>query len=187
MRPVIRPAQRIREDIESAFPGLVGRQWLPKSPFDDTYQCIAWAAGDTSHKWWPIYYPPMCYWPAGAPFEETVDAFVQAFETLGYKRTQNRTFEFGHQKVAIYAKNNGMVTHMARQHFLGQGWLSKPGDLEDIVHPDLESIESDPSLIAPGYGMVAQILERRWWNAVRYGLLASWWSSFRFWLYRIKD
>src|ERR1700719_1949278 len=113
--------------MEAAFPGLTTVRWIPKSPFDDTYQCIAWAAGDTSRKWWPINIPPLCYWPANVPFDETVSGFIQAFETLGYRATQNRAFEFGHQKVAIYANAVGVVTHMARQHFFGRGWLSKPG------------------------------------------------------------
>jgi hypothetical protein len=172
--------------MEAAFPGLVGKRWIYKSPFDDTYQCIAWAAGDTFHKWWPVYYPPICYWPDGAPLDETVNGFVWAFEMLGYERTDTRDFEFGYQKVAIYAKDTGMVTHMARQHFFGRGWLSKPGDLEDIVHPDLECIEGDPAPFAPGYGVVAQILKRNWWTAANNGLFNIWWAAFRFWLYRLK-
>jgi hypothetical protein len=118
--------------------------------------------------------------------EETVDAFVQAFETLGYKQTRVRAFEFGLQKVAIFAKENGMVTHMARQHLFGRGWLSKLGDLEDILHPDLESIEGDSSPAALGYGTVAQILERNWWAASKFGLFRCCWAGFRFWLYRIR-
>jgi hypothetical protein len=187
VRPVFQTAQQVRADIESAFPGLVGTKWLPKSPYDDTYQCIAWAAGDTSHKWWPIYFPPICYWPQGVPYDETVNGFIRAFETLGYKRSQSRGFEFGWQKVAIYAKNDGTVTHMARQHFFGRGWLSKPGDLADILHLHLEGIESDPSPMASGYGTVAQILERSWWIAARFGLFRCWWAAFQFWLFRIKE
>src|SRR5271163_3987993 len=118
--------------MEAAFPRLAGKKWFAKSPYDDTYQCIAWAAGHTSIRWWPIDYPPECYWPEGVPFDDTVECFVQAFETLGYKRCENSSFELGHQKVAIYASTSGMVRHMARQHFLGWGWLSKPGKLEDM-------------------------------------------------------
>jgi hypothetical protein len=187
VRPVFRPLQVVRAEIEATFPHLAGKRWLPKSPWDDTYQCIAWAAGFTSVKWWPIDYPPECYCPQGVPFDDTVECFVQAFETLGYKRCVSAAFEFGHQKVAIYATTTGIVRHMARQHFLGIGWLSKPGKLEDVLHPDLESIEGDPSPTSFEYGMVAQILERGWWTAARCGLFRCWWAAFRFWIFRIKQ
>lgn len=186
VRPVFRSQDEIRATIEICFPRLAGRRWHPRSPFDDTYQCIAWAAGDTSRKWWPTYDPPISYWPESAPLEDTVDAFVTAFEALGYRRTKKRAYEFGRQKVAIYAKSTGAVTHMARQHFLGRGWLSKPGDLEDILHPDLESIEGDDSPATNEYGTVAQVLERSWWAAAEFGLLRCWWAAFLFWLLRVK-
>ena len=187
MRPVFRPSHTVRAEMEVAFPHLTGKKWLPKSPYDDTYQCIAWAAGHTSVHWWPVDYPPQCYWPQGVPFDDSVECFIQAFETLGYRPSGNATFEFGLQKVAIYATTTRIVRHMARQHFLGWGWLSKPGKLEDMLHPDLESIEGDPSPTSFEYGTVAQILERSWWTAARYGLFRCWWAAFRFWLFRIKE
>jgi hypothetical protein len=119
--------------------------------------------------------------------QETVDAFTEAFETLGYERTQSRAFRFGYQKVAVYAKNDQTVTHMARQHFLGKGWLSKLGDWEDILHPSLDSIEGDPSPTSLEYGRVVQILERNWWIALRFGLFRCWAAAFRFWVYRIQN
>jgi hypothetical protein len=186
VRPVFRSTTDVRADIEAAFPQLAGVKWFPKSPYDDTYQCIAWAAGYTSVKWWPIDHPPQCYWPQGVPLDDTVESFVQAFETIGYSQSSNASFKFGCQKVAIYATSTGIVRHMARQHFFGRGWLSKPGDLEDILHPNLESIESDPSPHVMGYGRVAQILERSWWTAAKFGLFRSCLAAIRFWFYRVK-
>ena len=177
----------VRQVIEAAFPGLIGKKWRPKSPFDDAYKCIAWAAGDVTRHWWPVDFPPICYWPEGVPLEDTVNAFVLAFETLGYRSTPNRAFQFGFQKVAIYAKANARVKHMARQHILGRGWLSKLGALEDILHPDLESIEGDATnLLSDDYGIVVQIMERDWLTAARFGLFRCWWHAFQFWVYRIK-
>jgi hypothetical protein len=156
---IFRPAAR--KSVESSFPGLVKRRWSIKSPYDDDYKCIAWAACCTSKHWWPS---PAAYWPPGVPLEETIDAFVQAFSILGYKPCDKPDFEFGFQKVAIYAGGDGIVRHMARQQFFGRGWLSKLGNMEDILHPDLYSIEGDPSPGSYEYGEVKQILKRRWWR-----------------------
>jgi len=184
VRPTIRPIAEVRTDIESHFPGLVGTKWTPTSPYDDTYQCIAWAAGDTTRKWWPVNCPPAWFWPDGIPLIDDVVTFVRAFETLGYKPTTSSAFRIGRQKVAIYAKLDGTVTHMSRQHFLGRGWLSKLGDLEDIVHPTLESIEGDPSPTSNEYGIVVQILQRDWWTASKFGLFKCWSMAFKLWFLR---
>jgi hypothetical protein len=117
--------------------------------------------------------------------DETVQSFVQAFATLGYKDSQSAYFKLGFQKVAIYASSIGLVRHMARQHFLGRGWLSKPGSLEDLLHPTLESIEGDPSPTSNDYGVVVQILERSWWTAARHGLFKAWETALKFWIWRI--
>jgi len=130
--------------------------------------------------------PKGLYWPPGVPHDTKVDTFVMAFERLGYQRCDNQEFEFGFQKVAIYAWDLDTTTHMARQHFLGKGWLSKPGILEDIVHFTLESIESDPPYRGDGYGEVFQILKRSWLTALfRTCLFRCAWYTFRHWLYRL--
>jgi hypothetical protein len=122
-----------------------------------TYQCIALAACETHRKWWPIDNPPECHWPVQVR-DDTIDCFVDAFATLGYKRCESRSFEFGYQKVAIYANTLKIVRHMARQHIFGKGWISKIGDFEDITHPELSDIETDPSPLVYGYGEVKQVL-----------------------------
>ena len=95
-----------------------------------------------------------------------MDTFVEAFGRLGYKECDSREFEVGYQKVAIYATVNRRVKHMARQHFLGKGWLSKLGGLEDILHPQLGDIEGDASPLTTEYGEVVQILKRNWITAI---------------------
>jgi hypothetical protein len=172
--------------IEVSFPRLVGRKWSIKSPYNDEYKCIAWAACCTAHHWWP---DPSAYWPPGVPLEETVDAFIQAFRTLGYEPCGRPDFEFGFQKVAIYTGSDGMVRHMARQHFLGRGWLSKAGQLEDILHPDLASIEGNPLPGSYEYGEVNQILKRSWLRIMQRPCECSRLrcpiNALRFWLYRM--
>lgn len=174
---------------ENEFPNLRNSDWFIKSPPTTAYQCIAWAACDTTRRWWPVGQPPMgtiAYWPPFVPKDETVECFVQAFATLGYETCEESTFEFGYQKVAIYVGEDGTPTHMARQHFVGKGWLSKLGDFEDIVHPELRSVQgrTEPPP-AEGYGTVARILKRSWWTAARYGLFRGWWAAFKFRLCRI--
>lgn len=180
----------VRADIERAFPNLANVEWQIKSPFDDEYQCIAWAACYTDRHMWPST-PPYWWFPnpnlplAPIPEEASVDCFLQGFKLLGYEPCSSRKFELGYQKVAIYANDLG-VTHMARQHFFGRGWLSKLGVLEDISHRNLEDVEGDMSPLAYQYGTVAQVLRRSWWSAIiRLCLVRSSWAALRFWLYRL--
>ncbi len=58
---------------------------------------------------------------------------------------------------------------MARQYYLGRGWLSKLGKNEDIFHRRLEDIEGDMSPLSGQYGRVVQVLRRNWLDAVRHG------------------
>jgi hypothetical protein len=188
VRSEFRPATVVRKSIETAFPRLKHAPWKVKSPFDRTYKCIAWAACRTDNIWWPHGMDPVprgLYWPPGIPHDTKVDTFVKAFERLGYRRCDNEEFEVGYQKVAIYAWDEDTTTHMARQHFLGRGWLSKPGQLEDILRFTLDSIGSDPPYRGDDYGRVFQILKRSWPTAFcRFCLFRCGWYAFRFWLYR---
>jgi len=176
-----------RTKIERDYPNLIKSNWSLKSPETTDYQCIAWAACDTTRRWWPVGEPPIAYWPLNVPKEETVECFVQAFGTLRYKPCETASFEFGFQKVAIYVDEEDTPTHMARQHFCGRGWLSKLGDWEDIVHPELKNVEGKTvPLPANGYGRVHTVLKRNWLTAARFGLFCGWWWAFRFWVHRIR-
>jgi hypothetical protein len=74
------------ERLEQIFPALRGTDYLVTSPQDDTYNCIAWAAHGTTGWWWPDEpgRPGSSHWPAGVPRVETLEAFRDAFATLGY-------------------------------------------------------------------------------------------------------
>jgi len=162
--------------------------WCVKSPSDDRYQCIAWAACRTDALMWPHEWYK---WFPGLPLveidvEAPVDYFVQGFAVLGYRPCESRAFEFGYQKVAIYRSDQG-VTHMARQEFFGRGWLSKLGiDGVDIFHEQLEDVAGSMSPMAGQYGMVAQVLKRSWWSAlIDLSLFKCIWFALRFRLYRL--
>ncbi len=122
------------ERIEQAFPGLRGSGYQLTSPQDDTYNCIAWAAGVATDWWWPDEpnNPDSAYWPPGVPRLETVQAFREAFAALGYVVCDDDQLEAGFEKIALFALA-GMPKHAARQLSNGR-WSSKLGPMEDIEH-----------------------------------------------------
>ncbi len=143
----------MREGIESCFPGLQTTTFAVTSAATRDYNCVAWAAGDTTRWWWPDLEDgdDVAYWPEGIANEETVDAFITAFSALGYVPCAGEEKEAGFEKVAIFA-NGAAPTHIARQLPTGR-WTSKLGQREDIEH-DLHAVEGD------AYGMVVRVLKR---------------------------
>ncbi|MCK4541633.1 MAG: hypothetical protein KAU17_05280 [Spirochaetales bacterium] len=118
--------------MEAFFPMLQSSAYKLTSPATMEYNCIAWAAGDTETWWWPDPFDQY-FWPSGILREETIDAFIMAFEFLGYSICGDANYETGYEKVAIYAKPGGTPTHAARQ-IDSEKWTSKIGQLEDIEH-----------------------------------------------------
>jgi hypothetical protein len=136
--------------VEAYFPNLNPSNFRVTSPASPTYNCIAWAAGQTDAWWWPDRMG-VAYWPEGAPREESLDAFLRAFETLGYTRCDSDALEPGFEKVALYARGT-VPAHAARQTDDGN-WTSKLGELEDIEH-------TLDGLTGALYGTVVQLLMR---------------------------
>lgn len=142
---------------ENSFPNLHSETYRITSQRTKKYNCIAWAAGCTTRKWWPdIMY--LGYWPPGAPREESIEAFVAAFEQLGYTLCANGILESGYEKVALFAEllDDGALipTHAAIQLENGN-WSSKLGDFEDIEHHELEAVSG------PVYGQPVKYLSRQ--------------------------
>lgn len=127
-------------DLHAWFPQLANWAWEITSPIDERYNCIAWAAGDSTRLWWPAPQEASGYWwPEGLPRVESLDNFVDAFATLGYETCATAELEDGLEKVIIYATDAGKPTHAARQ--LSDGtWASKLGPQWDIVHEDPEGV-----------------------------------------------
>lgn len=142
---------QVRQWIERDYPYLVSTNYHITSPDTIDYNCVAWAAEDTQRWWWP---DPMreSYWPVNVPREETLNAFIKAFEALGYVICETPDLEENYQKIAIYLLNE-QPTHVARQLLNGK-WTSKLGQDEDIEHDTLEA------LTGARYGQVAQIMKR---------------------------
>jgi hypothetical protein len=140
------------EHLEKTFPGLQSTQYRITSQPSNAYNCIAWAVNDDTRWWWPDAGDPSCFWPAGLPFDETLDTFVKAFAALGFKPIAQAESVEGFELIALFAKN-GQPTHAARK--LPNGlWTSKLGFQDDIEH-ELTAIEGD------AYGQVALFLGRQ--------------------------
>ena len=154
--------------LERLFPKLSTGSWSVKSKSDTTYNCIAFAASETHRWWWPSGDPQYDYWPPEVPREETIECFVRAFKTRGYAPCADGRFELGYEKVAIYVDYDQTPLHMARQRFWGS-WVSKLGELEDILHVNLNQIESH------GYGDATHFMKRGLLTAFRIAL--SQWTN----------
>jgi hypothetical protein len=126
-----------------------GGQVTPDSE-TTTYNCIAWAAGRTDAPWWPNSLD--AFWPDAVPGEETIEAFVLAFATLGYELCDTGDLEAGCEKVVVYALD-GKPTHAARQLADGK-WTSKLGKGPLVMHNTPRGVEG------PLYGTVCMYLRR---------------------------
>jgi hypothetical protein len=139
----------IRAQIGQIFP-MINNEFDVTSDQTEDYNCIAWAANDTENWWWPTN--PDRYWPVNVPRTESVDSFVEAFESLGYTACDSDLLEAGFEKVAIYCIS-GIPKHMARQLSSGR-WTSKLGPQWDICHHTLNGLSGTV------YGNPMQILRR---------------------------
>src|SRR5437660_406471 len=113
------------DPLERLFPALREVGFEATSPRDPGYNCVAWAAGDTTRWWWPAE-SPFAYWPNGVEREESLTSFIRAFATLGYEPASSGDYEPQFEKLAIFASGDGVPTHVARQ-IAGGAWTSKLG------------------------------------------------------------
>ena len=142
--------------IEGIFPNLDPNQYIVTSPETPFYNCLAWAAGDTT-RWWSPTVGPRYYWPPSAPREPTVASAKAAFEVLGYEECETADYELDFEKVAIFVDEVATLTHASRQLPTGN-WTSKLGELQDIEHEHLGALTGTD----PAYGTVALIMRRPW-------------------------
>jgi hypothetical protein len=138
--------------ITAMFPRLAGASFRVTSERDEAYNCIAWAAGVTHQRWWPLENPNEAYWPEGVIRARSVEAFHAAFASLGYFPCSGDAIEPGFEKIALFADAEGLPTHAARQLANGR-WTSKLGKAEDIEH-ELHDLEGD------FYGTVVLLMMR---------------------------
>ena len=148
--------------LERKFRKLFAAGYEVTSPDDPTYNCIAWAAHDMQHRWWPDN--PNMYWPHWmgriVKPKSTIECFVQSFHLLGYVTCGDSRLERRYEKVALYAVGDS-PKHMARQLPDGN-WTSKLGIFgEDITHYTLDAIEEyGPEPIYAEYGAPVAFMKR---------------------------
>ncbi|MDO8042298.1 hypothetical protein [Janthinobacterium sp. SUN137] len=140
------------------FPNLNPNNHAITSPQTEDYNCIGWAAGDVDRVWWPVNHP-LGYWPLPIPPESTVQAFIAAFATLGYRQCANGDFEANYEKVVLYVDGRKKPTHMARQLRDGN-WTSKLGPSFDIRHSTPAAVNGSE------YGTVHTFMKRPYQQAI---------------------
>lgn len=136
---------------KQGFPSITEHNLTITSPCTVKYNCIAWAASEDIRWWWP---DPMgsYYWPPNVQRAEAIDAFIEAYGTLGYEVCADGNPEEGFEKIMIYLKDN-KPTHAARL-IDGELWTSKLGQAHDISH-------GHDLLNGPIYGKPAIYMKRR--------------------------
>jgi hypothetical protein len=147
-------SNEVREMLEMSFPSLPDQDYSPQSEATTDYNCIAFAAGDLKRWWWPR---PGYYWPPGVPREETLDALIAAFGSVGYTEKCDVSDLYpGYEGIAVFILS-GKPKHAARQYADGR-WASKLGSCLDLTHP-LHALEG------ADYGRVAAVLRRKVFRA----------------------
>ena len=128
----------VTPSLTRTFPRLAGEEYEIICPASDKYNCIAYAAGDTSQSWSD---DPQDYWPPEVPRDPTLNGLRKLFRWLGYKKCNSIKLERKYQKVALYAQHN-LWTHAALQMPNGH-WRSKLGLGPLIEHWAPRSLEGD--------------------------------------------
>jgi hypothetical protein len=140
-RPAFPPAEWVGRSV----PHFLKRPAFPPRISSRGRRAIRRIAG------WPAD-PGVAQWPDGVPREETLEAFREAFATLGYVVCEGEELEAGFEKIALFATDQGVPKHAARQ-LASSRWTSKLGTLEDIEHALQE-------LVGTEYGLVALVMKR---------------------------
>jgi len=136
------------------FPKLAKGNYKIRSPFDPSYNCVAFAAGLRVWKEANVdQFGVKGHWDKDQQEEQSLTRTVRYFQQkLGYRVTTDARYEPGYEKIAIYADDKNEFKHVARQ--TRSRWVSKLGQLHDIEHKSLD-------LLVGPYGNVVRLLKRR--------------------------
>lgn len=148
------------EFVDDEFPNLRSSEvkWDDASDPSDDYNCMGMAVGVL--RWWSppkapdIVSNPRDFWPPFITDDSiSVDAFVEAAETVGFKCCEGPDWEEGFEKIVLFHAS-GEFTHAAVQVSPGW-WKSKFGNLSDFEHT-LEQVAG-----YAGYGDGRLYMKRR--------------------------
>ena len=121
--------------VTQAFPRLLSEGFEIVGEPTDQYNCIAYAAGDTTKPW--IHYTDH-YWPEYASRSGNIQSLVEVFAGLGFKECDDSSVEDNYEKVALYEQQDKWE-HAAIQTPNGR-WRSKMGQEVVIEHRSPESL-----------------------------------------------
>lgn len=112
------------------FPNSLDDPFIKTSDPSKFYNCIAWSISDNSRWWWP---DEDSYWPEEIQKEESIDAFIDLYNSLGFEVCNNSEPEEGFEKILLFHNDLDEPTHAARQ--LPNGYCtSKLGENIDVEH-----------------------------------------------------
>lgn len=134
------------------FPKMDSNNHSVESRRTSGYNCIAWAYGVDTENMWPAMAEDGYWWPEGVLNENSIDAFVDLFRSIGYEVCRDGSYEHNFKKVCIYANEEG-PQHASFQ-LDGDMWASKMGALEDIWH-------DDPDVVSGFYGSPVVYMRKR--------------------------
>ncbi len=121
---------------EVIWPKLRGDSFQKTSDPTNSYNCVAFALGDTQNWHDDTRYGK---WDDRAPRDGKVESYAKYFQLFGFVTCEEPVVENGFEKIALFATADGEFTHVAIQMSDGT-WKSKLGSLEDISHAELTSI-----------------------------------------------
>ena len=135
--------------LTEAFPKLASEDFEIVEQPSEQYNCIAYAAGDTS-KWWD--HNANHYWPTHVTRSSSIESLKEVFAGLDFEQCQDSSAEEGYQKIALY-EQQGVWTHAAVQHPAGP-WRSKMGQgpVIDTVAQSLFPVDRTASRRSPCEG-----------------------------------
>ena len=140
-----------RQRLIRAFPNLANEDFDIICPESTRYNCIAYAAGDTSQPWGD---EEGYHWPEEVTTSPTIRGLENLFKWLGFKKCHGPRLEPGYQKVALYA-NQGFWQHAALQMPNGR-WRSKLGKGGPLIEHQTPRGVASPAAIdrsADRYGL----------------------------------
>ena len=104
-----------KEIINRAFPKLINEGFEIVGQPTERYNCIAYAAGDTSNVWdnYEDEYEDN-YWPAHATRSDHIESLKEVFAGLGFEEHDDSSSEDNYETVALY-EERGAWKHAAAQ------------------------------------------------------------------------
>jgi hypothetical protein len=114
--------------------------WVAASEPSWRYNCFGFVMGET--RWWQppididgVVQFPDHYWPKGIPTDDSIESYLRAAETEGFRVSPDFAWEEGLETIMLYyTERNREFQHAARQKSPGV-WESKIGSWSDIEHP----------------------------------------------------